>query len=515
MRPARVTQEEFTLRDLLGDEELGLELVVGSEASMDRPISGAHNVEVDQPARWLDRDWVMLSTGLVLSSDPAQQRELIAELDEAGVAALGFGLDVVHPEVPEGLIEEATKREFPIFTVPHETPFRYVLSVVYRATLSSEIRASRRLVAMQTFLMDALADETPRSTVIERLASLISASVGLMLAGGEVMISTDTLPGRAIADRIRERPAEIVHFETEDTHGLAVAVGDPASPDTQWLVVASPIDKPLHALARPAMQVTVPVLVAIDRLDRAQRVQEAAMRRAIIERLLDVDNPYEAAAAATVAAANGLDIEEGVRVVVATDRESDLEPTLAAVSVQLKSTPVPFIGAVRDDQLVGIISEEALSDELLTDSFLQIHPTLRIGVGRAVSEPVNVSKSHADAVVAVQAVTSPSQAQGQIIHYDDLDLPTVLINELPRERLGPRIERWLEPVLDQAPLMETLVCYLRYDLDIGRTARALHLHPNSIRYRLARAEELLGARLRSPSTIVALEIALLTTRRDG
>jgi DNA-binding PucR family transcriptional regulator len=40
------------------------------------------------------------------------------------------------------------------------------------------------------------------------------------------------------------------------------------------------------------------------------------------------------------------------------------------------------------------------------------------------------------------------------------------------------------------------------------------LHPNSLRYRLARIEELIGRSLRLPSTIADLHIALLAERSE-
>ena len=67
---------------------------------------------------------------------------------------------------------------------------------------------------------------------------------------------------------------------------------------------------------------------------------------------------------------------------------------------------------------------------------------------------------------------------------------------------------WLAPLTENPLVLEAVQAYLRYDLDVGRAARCLHLHPNSVRYRLTRAEDLIGARLRSPETIVALHVAL-------
>jgi DNA-binding PucR family transcriptional regulator len=43
------------------------------------------------------------------------------------------------------------------------------------------------------------------------------------------------------------------------------------------------------------------------------------------------------------------------------------------------------------------------------------------------------------------------------------------------------------------------------------TAAALHLHPNSLRYRLSRVEKLLDRSLKQPSTIASLYVAMLAS----
>ena len=65
-----------------------------------------------------------------------------------------------------------------------------------------------------------------------------------------------------------------------------------------------------------------------------------------------------------------------------------------------------------------------------------------------------------------------------------------------------------------APLHEALSAYFAHDLDIGATAAALHMHRNSLRYRLARAEQVLGGSLKQPSTIAAVYLALVAEAGD-
>jgi sugar diacid utilization regulator len=149
---------------------------------------------------------------------------------------------------------------------------------------------------------------------------------------------------------------------------------------------------------------------------------------------------------------------------------------------------------------------------VIADRLLAEEPNLRVGVGRCTSEAAGVKSSLADAELALRAAVRRSPLT--IVRYEDLDFRSVLLNEVPFNRLQPKMEAWLGPLYENPLLLEAVRAYLQYDLDVRRTARSLRLHPNSVRYRLSRAEEIIGARLRSPETIVALYVSLMNTDPD-
>jgi purine catabolism regulator len=62
-------------------------------------------------------------------------------------------------------------------------------------------------------------------------------------------------------------------------------------------------------------------------------------------------------------------------------------------------------------------------------------------------------------------------------------------------------------------LLETLLTYLDADLNVNAAAARLHVHPNSLRYRLTRVEEELGRPVRSLATLVDLYLALRAEAR--
>jgi DNA-binding PucR family transcriptional regulator len=63
-------------------------------------------------------------------------------------------------------------------------------------------------------------------------------------------------------------------------------------------------------------------------------------------------------------------------------------------------------------------------------------------------------------------------------------------------------------------LVSTLAAYLRHGGNATRTADALYLHRNSLRYRLARIQALTGLDPDDPDARLALQVAILVTKGD-
>jgi DNA-binding PucR family transcriptional regulator len=82
-------------------------------------------------------------------------------------------------------------------------------------------------------------------------------------------------------------------------------------------------------------------------------------------------------------------------------------------------------------------------------------------------------------------------------------------------------DRALEPLdalsqATKAKLTETLACWLDNACNTGETARALHVHMQTLRYRLRQLEEVFGPeRLADGDRRLELQLALKVRRESG
>jgi purine catabolism regulator len=99
-----------------------------------------------------------------------------------------------------------------------------------------------------------------------------------------------------------------------------------------------------------------------------------------------------------------------------------------------------------------------------------------------------------------------------IARSSDLGVYQLLLSLRETGQLAPFVERTLGPVLadtrNGTRLIETLDMFLTCNGNLQETARRLHLHRNSLTYRLAHAGKLLGRDLDDPELRLALQLAI-------
>ncbi len=129
----------------------------------------------------------------------------------------------------------------------------------------------------------------------------------------------------------------------------------------------------------------------------------------------------------------------------------------------------------------------------------------------------------ADVTVAVVAAAPPAVAAAAALAKDVLDvavahgnppglyrLEDVLV-EFHLSRVSaatPRLAALLEPLTERPELRDTLLCFLRSGQNRRRTASTLHLHPNTVDYRLRRVAELTGLDPTAARDAIAFQAAL-------
>jgi DNA-binding PucR family transcriptional regulator len=121
------------------------------------------------------------------------------------------------------------------------------------------------------------------------------------------------------------------------------------------------------------------------------------------------------------------------------------------------------------------------------------NPAARVAVGRPGRGLAGFRRSHLAALDA-RRVATWSRPTPEVTRYDDVALLALLTTEQERARWF--VTEQLGPLAADdrvtADLRRTLLNYLDNGGSLVRSAAELHIHRNTVVYRLRRAEELLG-----------------------
>ena len=513
------TDFSFRIADLLGEHDLGLELV--TDGDVDTPVVGAHAIEIPNPSRWLKPGWLMLTTGARFTGPAAtaeQQRALIRELQSAGMAGLAFGVGISLDSVPEALLEEAERRRFPVLSVPLETPFLEVIDAVHQATLTRDVYLLKRTASIQDSLLEVLTVHDPAGALVHRLAELLRGTVVLYDQAGEIVASSGTGPTKLIRAEIANQPAQRQHFTIGRWHVLT----EPISTDTvrHWLAVASRRHSVSRALAEPGLEAARRLIAMIvrshasiqveDRLRRAEllnsiaeghadsayawdRLERYGFRRAAGVRLLVLTDSRWSGRRA-----DGLDETEGL------DRVASLETAAGRCGLRL------LLAAPHEQRVIGLAESDAAAQQRwVAELPLTVHCGLSTSFTDLATGPRRANEAETAHAAAVRE-------QRSAVEFDHIGLVDWLITGHDADSARAKAQQQLAPIVDNASLMRALAEYFRCGGEIQPTARKLGLHPNSVRHRLKRIGSLLDRDLSSPADIaeVSLSIRLLDIAAD-
>jgi len=132
---------------------------------------------------------------------------------------------------------------------------------------------------------------------------------------------------------------------------------------------------------------------------------------------------------------------------------------------------------------------------------------VKIALGTSCQYPHELANSYLEAMKVLDAMTRFPE-KGAVRHYEDIALELVLadVSEQSRTVL---IKNYLGELKGSTELIDTLQAMYLCDMNLAATAQKLNIHRNTLLYRLAKIEELLGFNPRRFNEAVGIQLALL------
>ncbi|MER7490407.1 PucR family transcriptional regulator ligand-binding domain-containing protein [Streptomyces sp. NPDC126497] len=541
------------LRALLDTDALGLELLCG-EDELDRGVRGVMTTDLRDPSRYLAGGELVL-TGLAWRRDAADSEPFVRILAQAGVAAVAAGTAELGA-VPEDLVAACARYRLPLFAVHESVAFATVTEHVVRQVsgeragdLAAVVDRHRRMMTSgpagggPDVVLDLLGSDLDlRAWLLSPTGRLIAGSKAAGARGAEPAPPAEVC-ARLAAEQLaaartgRRGPHRVTLGRT--TYSLFPVRGGgrsaPAPRDVRetvlsdW-VLAVEADAGDWTEERLDLLHGVTQLIAVERDRRdAARTVRRRLAQEVLELVQTGAAPAEIAARLRVAAPvllPGLGSAPHWQVVVArvdwdggeVDGGPVAQALLEEILVDPASTgagypdriavahtgdeaialvPLPAVGDDHDGSATGILADalgEAVRDPLAAG--LRDDGRLTLGVSAAVHSAEGLHGALEEARHA-RRVAAARQGRVCAAGHQELASHVLLLPFVPDDVRRAFTARLLDPLRDydrrhRAELIPTLEAFLDCDGSWTRCASRLHLHVNTLRYRVGRIEQLTG-----------------------
>lgn len=490
----------ITVRELLQLPHLQTVLLAGADG-LDRAVSWVHTSDLPNAWEWHGSDELLLTNGTGLPVEPFRQEDFVTRLAGTGASGLAIGLGMLGPLITKPLIDRADALGLPLLTVPFSVPFTAVVRAVASANDREESLEVLQVARLYELLRQSIAAGVSGPGLLPRLGRelgvrlfLVDPATGCSLLedGEETMYAAALAEGFASHGKALPGMLRLASMDSEEGGIGAVAVAVPAPRPTALLV--EPLGNQLpstvllqHAAAGGALELAQ--LTA--RQERARRAR-ADLFTQLLDRRID-----ERAAREELAEFD-LRLPEAVVVAIPSRGQSAnrVESTLARMHV-------PHLLLTRGERLYLLLADGVLGEASAVEWWTAV---AAIGISDPVGTAARTPEACQEAGWALAAALAQEQ---RVTRYGQ---ESVLLPRTPAEARSV-VTRVLGPLIAHdsdrgGDFLLTVQALLENDRSWQEAAATLHIHKQTLGYRLRRIEGLTGRGFSRTADIAEWWIAL-------
>jgi len=515
--------------ELLGVSTLAEARLIAGESGLDRVVQRLNVMEVPDILAWVKPHELLLTTGYPLRNTPQSLGRLVADLDERGLAALAIKLGRYVDELPAEMVEQADRLGFPLILLPNDVGFDDILNQVLTDILNRQAAVLVRAEEAHRALVQVVLAGGGLDEVTAEVAQLLDVSVAAVDGRGRVLASAgphETALRESIArEGLSTAPATTGPATTGSRTSVSVPViagGHHHGRIVAYSPTGSLRDSDIGILERAA---TVAAL-AVTRQEAVNAV-ESKYRADFLRDVLTgrAGSPERVVSRAR---AFGWDLERPVTVLVAEldpdgDERTAQDRLVTCWTAAMRRHDPRGAVAGFSHEVVAVVDATVDAARIAKDAasaFADTPPvTFSTGTSRPSRGPETLPEAYSQALKAAR-VGRQLNGPGAVAHFDQLGVYRLLslvndtdeLHAFVRETLGPLAS---DDDAENADLRRTLQVLLETNLNVAETARRLHFHYNTLRYRIGKLERLLGNFTDDPHLRLNLTLALHVLRMRG
>lgn len=493
---------DVSLRSLI--QTTGLIAVGGAAVSEDAIVTGAGILEGNDGCQGLEPKWLA-----VLDRPPAGpatgMREFVRAVALSDCSGLVLKNGTAGGEPLHDLLDEAHHCGLPVLALPRDVSVSAFLRQVHETVGVHDVSILMTALSLQSDLIGALSEREPEIELVAKIATRLGVSAALYDVRHSIIAAQGDAPMHLIAQSLQSASESEARVDVGRWRvSISPLVSDTPS---RFLALAWPSTGEIEGSLVRATRVAVQQLLrAHSRTVASTRLQDQIQRGQALNELLDGVTESRLARMRDDLVLLHFPIDDIFQVHLvsgpATDSGTTLEPdpVLSIIQTIVTEHSVPALMGIHRDTYVVLHRASDVVTSALQDAISdRVH-----GASSAFRDLTSCPATLRQAQMSL----ATTERSGRFTPFHRVGFIDFMLGSIPEDVLRDRTLEVLGDLTGNEMMIETLVEYLRQDLDIQQTGRVMHLHPNSIRYRIARAEDQLGRSMSDPETITLLYLAL-------
>lgn len=510
-----------------------IELVAG-RGGLNREVFWAHVVDLPDAVDWMRPGDLLLSTGSAWIDDAQWQKEFIRAAYEKDLAGLVVATGRFIDEVPQSMRDAAERWDIPIFASPFRIPFVEVIEGVGRAITQEQAEVLRRSEAIHRALTEAALHAQSLTDLLQVLAGLIGKEAAIENVERKLLARVrpgdeSTFPGprgrtEPVADGANPQKVGIKLPSDWETLSHPVRITAKTEPDVEGCILCPiRVGDEIHGFlwvfegedALSDLDIRAAehgATVAALHLLRHQAVSRVnlTIQSTFLDTLLSGDR--ESSHLREQAQWLGFNLNKsyalGIAVLLREDRASTFWPLKSAAEYHMRErvgytirTWLTHMGqsALITNSMNQVLFPVAVDSPAMMGQMVeslwkrftnQPGQKVLLAFGSVKYGSEGIRESFREARITASLVSPKARA----IRYEDYRLAQ-LLSLIPGDELAEWSAQSLKAVATSnspEPFLETLSALVDNGFNQNKTAEALVIHKNTLRYRLRRIEELLG-----------------------
>lgn len=536
----------ISVRAVLGSPCLANAHVMAGERGLDRVVQRLSIMEPGAGLPWTTPHELLLTTGPPLGKTAEELAGLMTELERRQIAAVAVRLGRRTDDLPPEMLAAADRLGLPIVRLPEEVAFDDIVNHLLTELLNCHEAVLARSEEAHRALVNVVLAGGGLSTLTSELSALLGGTVLVTTPDGRVLAQSDPPQGRPrmpecfdTSGRFRvERFKHGLHSLQERGARVALVPVLAGALDHGRVVLIAgerPVDgSDVHVLERAAATAALVITKELAVAAVESKYQVDFLRDLLAGRAGEPEHTVPHCAAL------GWDIDRPVAVVVAeldTGQDPGPQPrglrpvherfaTAWTMVVREHDPQAAVCGFSQEVVVVMGADDAAAASRTVRQMVAHVsgdggggRRTFSTGVSRVIERPALLPQAYEQARRAAR-VGRQMHGPGAIADFDSLGVYRLLSLVPDSAELSAFVRETLRELAtrddqEAADLRTTLQVLLDNNLNVAETARALHFHYNTLRYRIGKLERLLGSFTTDPHLRLNLALALQVLRMRG